>query len=46
MIWPNVEHFVLKNSEVETGTIADIKGSSFSVGPRASGTEQSTLMMR
>ncbi len=45
MIWPNVEHFVLKNSEVETGTIADIKGSSFSVGPRASGTEQSTLMM-
>ncbi|MEW9503097.1 TAXI family TRAP transporter solute-binding subunit [Jeotgalibacillus marinus] len=45
MIWPNVEHFVLKDSEIETGTIADIEGTSFSVGPQASGTEQSTLVI-
>ncbi|MCG1009807.1 TAXI family TRAP transporter solute-binding subunit [Salinicoccus sp. ID82-1] len=43
MIWPNVEHFVLMTSEVETGNISDIEGNSFSVGPQASGTEQSTL---
>lgn len=42
-LWPNVEHFVLQNSQIETGTIADIEGKSFSVGPQASGTEQSTL---
>lgn len=45
MIWPNVEHFVLKDKEIETGTISDIEGKSFSVGPQASGTEQSTLVM-
>ncbi|MFD2830638.1 TAXI family TRAP transporter solute-binding subunit [Corticicoccus populi] len=45
MIWPNVEHFVLMDSEVETGDISDIEGKSFSVGPQASGTEQSTLTM-
>lgn len=45
MIWPNVEHFVLKDSEIETGSIADIEGQTFSVGPQASGTEQSTLVM-
>lgn len=45
MIWPNVEHFVLKNQKIETGTISDIEGNSFSVGPQASGTEQSTLVM-
>ncbi|MBM7634588.1 TAXI family TRAP transporter solute-binding subunit [Geomicrobium sediminis] len=45
MLWPNVEHFVLMNNYVETGTIADIEGQSFSVGPQASGTEQSTLAL-
>lgn len=45
MIWPNVEHFVLKDSEIKTGSIADIEGQKFSVGPQASGTEQSTLVM-
>lgn len=45
MIWPNVEHFVLKDSEIKTGSIADIEGQTFSVGPQASGTEQSTLVM-
>lgn len=45
MIWPNVEHFVLMDSKVKTGTISDIKGKSFSVGPRASGTEISTVTM-
>lgn len=45
MLWPNVEHFVLTNDEIETGTISDIKGNRFSVGPQASGAEQSTLVM-
>ncbi|WP_246938545.1 TAXI family TRAP transporter solute-binding subunit [Bacillus pinisoli] len=45
MLWPNVEHFVLMDSKVSTGTIADIEGSVFSVGPQASGTEQSTLVI-
>ncbi|SOC38196.1 TAXI family TRAP transporter solute-binding subunit [Salinicoccus kekensis] len=45
MIWPNVEHFVLMNSDIESGNISDIEGNSFSVGPQASGTEQSTLTM-
>ncbi|WP_202080957.1 TAXI family TRAP transporter solute-binding subunit [Caldalkalibacillus salinus] len=45
MLWPNVEHFVLMESAIETGTIADIEGASFSVGPQASGTEQSTLVI-
>ncbi len=45
MLWPNVEHFVLMNNQVTSGTIADIEGNSFSVGPQASGTEQSTLVM-
>ena len=45
MIWPNVEHFVIMNSEVESGDISDIEGTSFSVGPQASGTEQSTVTM-
>lgn len=43
MLWPNVEHFILDDSKVDTGTISDIEGNSFSVGPQASGTEQSTL---
>ncbi|MFJ8261032.1 TAXI family TRAP transporter solute-binding subunit [Rummeliibacillus sp. NPDC094406] len=45
MLWSNVEHFVLMEDQVKTGTISDIKGKSFSVGPQASGTEQSTLVM-
>jgi TRAP transporter TAXI family solute receptor len=45
MLWPNVEHFVLENNKTETGTIEDIAGASFSVGPQASGTEQSTLVI-
>ncbi|QYA44257.1 TAXI family TRAP transporter solute-binding subunit [Macrococcoides bohemicum] len=45
MIWPNVEHFVLMDSKIQSGTISDIKGKSFSVGPRASGTEISTVTM-
>lgn len=45
MIWPNVEHFVLMNDKVDTGDITDIEGNSFSVGPQASGTEQSTMTM-
>lgn len=45
MIWPNIEHFVLMNKHVKTGNISDIEGTSFSVGPQASGTEQSTVVM-
>lgn len=45
MLWPNVEHFVLMNDKIESGDISDIKGDSFSVGPQASGTEQSTLVI-
>ncbi|MCM3399190.1 TAXI family TRAP transporter solute-binding subunit [Oceanobacillus profundus] len=45
VLWPNVEHFVLMNNRVKTGTIEDIAGDSFSVGPQASGTEQSTLVI-
>lgn len=45
MLWSNVEHFVLMEDEIQTGTISDIDGKSFSVGPQASGTEQSTLVM-
>lgn len=43
MIWPNVEHFILMDKEIKNGTISDIEGKSFSVGPRASGTEISTV---
>ncbi|MFC3041593.1 TAXI family TRAP transporter solute-binding subunit [Virgibacillus xinjiangensis] len=43
MLWPNVEHFVLMNDAIESGTISDIEGSSFSIGAQASGTEVSTL---
>lgn len=45
MLWPNVEHFVLMNNKVKTGTIEDMKETRFSVGPQASGTEQSTVVM-
>ncbi|TFT48604.1 TAXI family TRAP transporter solute-binding subunit, partial [Proteus mirabilis] len=45
MLWPNVEHFVLMNDKVKTGTLDDIRATSFSVGPQASGTEQSTIII-
>lgn len=45
MLWSNVEHFVLMDKEIDTGTISDIDGKSFSVGPQASGTEQSTIVI-
>jgi TRAP transporter TAXI family solute receptor len=43
MLWPNVEHFVLKEDQIQTGTIEDIKGKTFSIGAKASGTEMSSL---
>lgn len=45
MLWPNVEHFLLADSQVKTGNISDIAGNSFSIGPQASGTEESTLII-
>lgn len=45
MLWSNVEHFVLMDKEIDTGKISDIEGKSFSVGPQASGTEQSTIVI-
>lgn len=45
MLWPNVEHFVMLESKVKDGTLNDIAGSRFSVGPQASGTEQSTVVI-
>lgn len=44
MLWQNVEHFVVRNTMVETGTMADMTnlyGESFSIGARNSGTEGS-----
>jgi len=43
LLWPNVEHFVLVQDKVKTGTIADIKDLKFSIGRAGSGTEQSGL---
>jgi len=43
-IWPNVEHFVIADDFVETGTIDDLSnlaGRPFSIGARNSGTEGS-----
>ncbi|WLR50349.1 TAXI family TRAP transporter solute-binding subunit [Bacillus tianshenii] len=45
MLWPNVEHFVVQNDVVNTGTIEDIEGLNFSTGPQASGTEKSTKVI-
>ncbi len=45
MLWPNVEHFLLQNSRVKEGTLSDIKGTRFSVGPQASGNELSTMLI-
>lgn len=44
MLWPNVEHFVVRNDYVDTGTIDDLgklEGQKFSIGARNSGTEGS-----
>lgn len=44
MLWQNVEHFVVRNSVVDTGTISDMTNlydESFSIGARNSGTEGS-----
>jgi len=43
LLWPNVEHFVIFQDKVKTGTITDIKGLRFSVGRAGSGTEKSGL---
>ncbi len=43
-LWPNVEHFVIRERFVDTGTVADLaglEGRRFSVGARYSGTEGS-----
>jgi TRAP transporter TAXI family solute receptor len=44
MLWVNVEHFVVANDMVESGTVDDLKdfnGAPFSIGARNSGTEGS-----
>ncbi|HEX5794994.1 MAG TPA: TAXI family TRAP transporter solute-binding subunit [Geminicoccaceae bacterium] len=44
MLWQNVEHFVVTNDMVDSGTIEDLKefnGAAFSIGARNSGTEGS-----
>jgi TRAP transporter TAXI family solute receptor len=43
LLWPNVEHFVIVQDKVKTGTISDIKGLKFSIGRAGSGTERSGL---
>jgi len=43
MLWPNVEHFVIFQGKVKSGTITDIKGLKFSIGRAGSGTERSGL---
>lgn len=44
MLWVNVEHFVVTNDMVKSGTVEDLKefdGAPFSIGARNSGTEGS-----
>ncbi len=44
MLWQNVEHFVIRNDFVDTGTVSDMEnlyGETFSIGARNSGTEGS-----
>ena len=44
MLWQNVEHFVVTNDMVDSGTVEDLKefnGAAFSIGARNSGTEGS-----
>lgn len=46
MLWQNVEHFVVLNDHVKSGTVDDLqnlKGQKFSIGKRNSGTEGSGL---
>ena len=43
LLWPNVEHMVIIQDKVKTGTITDIKGLKFSIGRAGSGTERSGL---
>ncbi|MEM6846921.1 MAG: TAXI family TRAP transporter solute-binding subunit [Pseudomonadota bacterium] len=41
MLWPNVEHFIVNNDDVDTGTISDfeaLKGRTVSMGRQNSGT--------
>ncbi|PHM48713.1 TAXI family TRAP transporter solute-binding subunit [Xenorhabdus sp. KK7.4] len=45
VLWPNVEHFVMMDDKIKEGTLNDIANTRFSVGPQASGTEQSTLII-
>lgn len=48
MLWPNVEHFVLKSEYVDTGTISDlenVKGMSVSMGKQNSGTIESNRVI-
>ncbi len=44
MLWPNVEHFIVRAEYAASGTVADLKnlsGKGFSIGKRNSGTEGS-----
>jgi TRAP transporter TAXI family solute receptor len=44
MLWPNVEHVVIRSDYVSSGTVADLsalEGEGFSIGKRNSGTEGS-----
>lgn len=44
VLWPNVEHFIVRSRHVETGTFSDIEnlaGRRFSIGARYSGAEGS-----
>jgi uncharacterized protein len=48
MLWPNVEHFLIHSSLVETGTaedLANLEGQGFSIGARNSGTEHSNKFL-
>ncbi|WP_058909898.1 TAXI family TRAP transporter solute-binding subunit [Entomohabitans teleogrylli] len=45
MLWPNVEHFVLMDNKLNSGNLSDIGATRYSVGPQASGTEQSTMII-
>lgn len=47
MLWPNVEHYVLRSSMAPTGTVEDLRSFSgtFSLGARNSGNEHSDKFM-
>ena len=47
MLWPNVEHFLLRTTQVETGTAEDLRNlqGPFSIGARNSGTEHSNKFL-